>query len=149
MVVKAFPVRDASSSARQPTYQRISAVEQRHGGQIRGSSNREPAIPPGVVLQGRSFAMTARKKWSAEVTENSDALHLEEHIFESDDAKKVAASLKRSAEHSDKAEPFQSAMSMLNFYINRAGGNLPEQRKRVLEKAKDELRAAFGHQKQD
>ena len=93
--------------------------------------------------------MTARKKWSAEVTENSDALDLEEHIFESDDAKKIAASLKHSAAHSDKAEPFQSAMSMLNFYINRAGGNLPEQRKRVLEKAKDELRAAFGHQKQD
>ncbi|WP_343064839.1 DUF3175 domain-containing protein [Mesorhizobium erdmanii] len=69
----------------------------------------------------------ARQKWSAEVTEHSDAMDLEDHIFESDDAKKIAASLKWSAEHSHrrKAEPFQSAMSMLNFYINRAGKNLP------------------------
>ncbi len=95
--------------------------------------------------------MTARKKWSAEVTKHSDAMDLEEHIFESDDAKKIANSLKRSAEHSHrrKAEPFRSAMSMLNFYINRAGSNLPEQRKKVLEKAKDESRVTFGREKQD
>ena len=95
--------------------------------------------------------MTANKKWSADVTEHSDAMDLEDHVFESDDARKIAASLKRSAEHSDrrKAEPFQSAMSMLNFYINRAGKNLPEERKKILEKAKDELRAAFGREKQD
>ena len=95
--------------------------------------------------------MTASRKWSAEVTEHSDALDLEEHIFESEDAKKIAASLKRSAEHSHrrKAEPFRSAMSMLNFYINRAGRNLPESRKRVLEKAEDEVRDAFGREKQD
>lgn len=95
--------------------------------------------------------MTAKRKWSAEVTGHSDAMDLEEHIFESGDAKKIAASLKRSAEHSDRrrAEPFQSAMSMLNFYINRAGRNLPESRKKVLEKAKEELRAAFGRPKQD
>ncbi|TIQ02655.1 MAG: DUF3175 domain-containing protein, partial [Mesorhizobium sp.] len=74
------------------------------------------------------------------------ALDLEEHIFESHDPKKIAASLKRSAEHSErrKAGPFQSAMSMLNFYINRAGTNLPARQKKVLEDAKDELRAAFG-----
>jgi hypothetical protein len=95
--------------------------------------------------------MTANRKWSADVTEHSDAMDLEDHVFESDDAKKIAASLKRSAEHSDrrKAEPFQSAMSMLNFYINRAGKNLPDERRKVLEKAKDELRAAFGRDKQD
>ncbi|TIT76879.1 MAG: DUF3175 domain-containing protein [Mesorhizobium sp.] len=104
-----------------------------------------------MCTQGRSFAMTASKKWSAEVTEHSDALDLEEHVFESDDARKIAASLKRSAErsHRRKAEPFRSAMSMLNFYINRAGRNLPEERKRVLEKAKDELRVAFGRDKED
>ncbi|MER8439797.1 DUF3175 domain-containing protein [Mesorhizobium sp. M1312] len=91
------------------------------------------------------------KKWSAEVTEHSDALDLEEHVFESHDPKKIAASLKRSAEHSDrrKAEPFQSAMSMLNFYINRAGKNLPAKQKKVLEDAKDELRAAFGRPRED
>jgi hypothetical protein len=90
--------------------------------------------------------MTAKKKWSSDVTEHSDAMDLEDHIFESDDPKKIATSLKRSAEHSDrrKAEPFQSAMSMLNFYINRAGKNLPANQKRVLEDAKDELRTAFG-----
>jgi len=95
--------------------------------------------------------MTAKRKWSVEVTGHSDAMDLEEHIFESGDAKKIAVSLKRSAEHSDrrKAEPFQSAMSMLNFYINRAGKNLPQERKKVLEKTKDELRAAFGRPKQD
>ncbi|TGR17729.1 MULTISPECIES: DUF3175 domain-containing protein [unclassified Mesorhizobium] len=96
--------------------------------------------------------MTATKqKWSAEVTEHSDAMDLEEHVFESDDAKKIAASLKRSAQHSHrrKAEPFQSAMSMLNFYINRAGRNLPAARKKVLEDAKDELRTAFGRPKED
>jgi hypothetical protein len=86
------------------------------------------------------------EKWSAEVTGHSDALDLEEHIFESDDAKKIALSLKHSAEqsHRRKGSPFQSAMSMLTFYINRAGKNLPEQRKKVLEDAKDELRKAFG-----
>lgn len=95
--------------------------------------------------------MTAKKKWSADVTEHSDAMDLEDHIFESDNAQEIAASLKRSAEHSHrrKAEPFQSAMSMLNFYINRAGKNLPAKRKQVLEDAKDELRVAFGREKED
>lgn len=96
--------------------------------------------------------MTAtRKKWSSEVTEHSNAMDLEDHIFESHDARKIAASLKQSAEHSDrrKAEPFQSAMSMLNFYINRAGSNLPAARRKVLEDAKDELRAAFGRPRED
>ncbi|MER8697173.1 DUF3175 domain-containing protein [Mesorhizobium opportunistum] len=92
----------------------------------------------------------AKEKWSAEVTEHSNAMDLEDHVFESDDAKKIAASLKRSAEHSHrrKAEPFQSAMSMLNFYINRAGKKLPATRKKVLENAKDELRVAFGREKE-
>ncbi|MER9175475.1 DUF3175 domain-containing protein [Mesorhizobium sp. M0955] len=95
--------------------------------------------------------MTAQRKWSADVSGHSDALDLEEHIFESHDPKKIAASLKRSAEHSDrrKAGPFQSAMSMLNFYINRAGKNLPAAQKKVLEDAKDELRALFGRPKED
>lgn len=95
--------------------------------------------------------MNAKRKWSQEVTEHSDALDLEEHIFESGDPKKIAASLKHSAEASErrKAEPFRSAMSMLTFYINRAGRNLPDDRRKVLEAAKDELRAAFGREKDD
>ncbi|MGI6852211.1 DUF3175 domain-containing protein [Mesorhizobium sp. 1B3] len=90
--------------------------------------------------------MASKEKWSAEVTKHSDALALEPHIFESDDPRKIARSLKRSAEesHKRKAEPFRSAMSMLTFYINRAGKNLPAGRKKVLEQAKDELRELFG-----
>ena len=74
------------------------------------------------------------QKWSAEVTEHSDALDLEENVFEQDDPRAIAASLKRSAERSNrrKAEPFRSAMSMLTFYINRAGSNLPKRRKDIL-----------------
>jgi protoporphyrinogen oxidase len=89
--------------------------------------------------------MATQDKWSQDVTEHSDALDLDEHIFESHDPKKIAISLKRSAEHSKrrKAEPYQSAMSMLTFYINRAGKNLPAAQKKVLEAAKDELRKVF------
>ena len=85
------------------------------------------------------------RKWSGNVTETSDALDLKQGIFLSHDPKRIAASLKRSAEHSRrrKASPFQSAMSMLNFYINRAGKNLSPERKRVLGQAKDELRKVF------
>lgn len=86
------------------------------------------------------------KKWSQDVTEHSDALDLEEGVFKQDDPAKIAASLKRSAEHSKrrKGTPLQSAMGMLNFYINRAGDNLGKGRRDVLEKTKDELRKAFG-----
>lgn len=85
------------------------------------------------------------RKWSAKVTETSDALDLEEDIFKSRSAKRIAASLKRSAEHSHrrKTSPFQSAMSMLTFYINRAGKNLSASQKRVLQAAKTELRRLF------
>jgi hypothetical protein len=91
---------------------------------------------------------TTRKggKWSAEVSETSDAMDLQPNIFEDNDPRRIAQSLKRSAEKSDrrKAEPFRSAMSMLSFYINRAGKNLSASRKRTLERAKTELRHAFG-----
>ncbi len=88
------------------------------------------------------------RKWSQHVTDTSDALDVKPHLFESDDPKTIARSLKRSAEHSrrKKGTPFQSAMSMLTFYINRAGENLPAERVKVLEKAKDELRVAFGRE---
>ena len=90
----------------------------------------------------------ATRKWSAEVTRHSNALDLERDVFRQDDPRDIAASLKRSAEQSSrrKVGPFQSAMSMLNFYINRAGRNLPADRKQVLEQAKNELRKAFGRE---
>lgn len=87
----------------------------------------------------------AKRKWSQQVTEHSNALDLERDVFTKDDPKQVASSLKRSAEHSRrrKAEPFRSAMSMLTFYINRAGAGLDRKQKRVLEDAKDELRKLY------
>jgi hypothetical protein len=92
--------------------------------------------------------MTAKKlkRWSQEVTEHSDALDLEQGVFTLKDPKKIAASLKRSAEASTrrKTDPFRSAMSMLVFYINRAGKNLSKEDRARLEAAKDELRRAFG-----
>jgi hypothetical protein len=84
-------------------------------------------------------------RWSARVMETSDALDLEPGVF-GKGAKAIAASLKRSAEQSTrrKSDPYRSAMSMLSFYINRAGRNLSERRRRVLERAKDELRVLYG-----
>jgi len=86
------------------------------------------------------------RRWSAEVTKHSDALDLEHDVFRSKDPRKIARSLKHCAERSTrrKATPYQSAMSMLNFYINRAGDNLPKKQKRILENAKQELREVFG-----
>jgi hypothetical protein len=88
----------------------------------------------------------ATRKWSGEVTEHSDALDLEKDVFRQRSARKIARSLKRSAKSSErrKSGAFRSAMSMLTFYINRAGKNLSASRRRTLEKAKDELRAEFG-----
>jgi hypothetical protein len=87
----------------------------------------------------------SRRRWSAEVNRHSDALDLERSIFKSASSTRIAQSLKRSAEISArrKRTPFQSAMSMLNFYINRAGSNLSKRRRHILESAKDELRKAF------
>ncbi len=92
-----------------------------------------------------------KKRWSQDVTEHSDALTLEHGVFALDDPKEIAASLKRSAEasHRRKAEPFRSAMSMLTFYINRAGKNLSKADRERLEQAKDELRKAFGRPPRD
>ena len=88
----------------------------------------------------------AKKKWSHEVTEHSDALDLKEGLFKQDDPKEIAKSLKHSAEHSKrrKGTPLQSAMGMLTFYINRAGDNLSKTERDKLEQAKDELRELFG-----
>jgi len=86
-----------------------------------------------------------RRKWSGAVTKHSNALDLEKGIFADNDPEKIARSLKRSAVHSHrrKGTPFQSAMSMLNFYINRGGENLSESKKKVLEHSKEALRSIF------
>jgi hypothetical protein len=94
----------------------------------------------------RSGAAGKGRRWSQRVTEHSDAMTLERGVFTSRDPKRIAASLKRSAERSRrrKGSPFRSALSMLTFYINRAGKSLPASRKRTLMRAKDELRKQFG-----
>jgi Protein of unknown function (DUF3175) len=85
------------------------------------------------------------RRWSARVTRESDALDLDRGVFTKRDPKRIAASLKRSAERSRrrKADPYRSALSMLTFYINRAGKNLPPGRRKTLERAKGELRKQF------
>lgn len=89
------------------------------------------------------------KNWSRNVTEHSNALDLDEGLFAGNDAGAIAHSLKRSAErsHRRKGTPFQSAMSMLTFYINRAGHDLPHEQKRTLEAAKIELRNLFKNER--
>lgn len=88
----------------------------------------------------------SKKKWSQKVTEASDALDLEEGVFTWKDPKRIARSLRDSAEASKrrKSSPYRSAMSMLVFYINRAGKHLDRKQRKILEQAKDELRKLYG-----
>ena len=88
----------------------------------------------------------AGRKWSARVTRESHALALDKGVFTKRSPREIARSLKRSAEHSRqrKSSPLRSALSMLTFYINRAGSNLPARRRKTLEVAKDQLRKEFG-----
>jgi hypothetical protein len=97
-------------------------------------------------MNAAAKSKTKDYRWSGEVTRESDALDLEPGVFTKKTARAIALSLKRSAEASTrrKGTPFQSAMSMLTFYINRAGHTLSDERRAVLERAKDELRKAFG-----
>ncbi|MDX1599115.1 MAG: DUF3175 domain-containing protein [Marinobacter sp.] len=90
--------------------------------------------------------MDNSERWSQKVTDSSDALDLERGVFALEDPEEIARSLKRSAEESKrrKSDPYRSAMSMLTFYINRAGKQLPPEQRDRLEAAKDELRVLFG-----
>ena len=94
----------------------------------------------------KSTVKRGGRRWSKHVTETSDALDLQQGVFSLRDPKKIAASLKRSAQrsHRRKTNPYRSALSMLTFYINRAGRNLPASRRKVLTRAKDELKHQFG-----
>jgi hypothetical protein len=91
------------------------------------------------------------KRWSQQVTRTSDALDLDAGVFAKSDPRAIARSLKRSAEHSRrrKSGPFRSAMSMLTFYVNRAGKQLSPKQLRTLQKAKDELRDLYGRPRQN
>lgn len=96
----------------------------------------------------KSTRRAAPKRWSQRVTKESDALDLKRGVFTLTDPKKIAASLKRSAEHSARRKTgvYRSALSMLTFYINRAGKTLPKTQRARLEKAKVELKRAFGRE---
>ena len=117
--------------------------------ELKNRRSRAAKVPYGEANEGRT-SRTAKPKrtrrWSATVTRESNALDLDRGVFTWDDPKRIARSLKRSAERSRrrKADPYRSAMSMLTFYVNRAGANLPRTRRRVLERAKAELKHAFG-----
>jgi hypothetical protein len=106
-------------------------------------------VPVSTATLRRQRSAGHGRRWSKRVTETSHALSLKPEVFVLDDPRKIAASLKRSAQtsHQRKSEPFRSAMSMLVFYINRAGKNLPEKRRAILEQAKDELRDLFDRPK--
>ncbi|PYS43002.1 MAG: hypothetical protein DMF71_08090 [Acidobacteria bacterium] len=95
------------------------------------------------------MATAGRKRWSQRVTEKSNALDLEQGVFSRNDPRSIARSLKRSADRSQrrKSEPFRSAMSMLTFYLNRAGKKLSRSRRKRLEAAKEELRDLYGKPK--
>ena len=90
------------------------------------------------------------KRWTQHVTQTSNALDLDKGVFTWDDPRRIARSLKRSAERSKrrKSSSYRSAMSMLTFYINRAGKNLPKKQLKNLEAAKDELRTLYGKERQ-
>jgi len=124
--------------ARQAETSRKAASRSRNspnrGGRRRRSSTRR-----------KTASRQSGRRWSRYVTERSDALKLEKGVFSQKDPKRIAASLKRSAERSKrrKSDPYRSAMSMLTFYINRAGKNLPASRKKMLMRAKEELRRQF------
>ena len=94
----------------------------------------------------RTKSRKPKRRWSARVTRESDALDLKKGVFSKRSPKAIARSLKRSAErsHRRKSDPYRSAMSMLTFYVNRAGRKLPAGRKKVLQRAKEELRKEFG-----
>jgi len=92
------------------------------------------------------MATNKQKRWSQRVTQESNALDLEQGVFSKDDPRSIARSLTRSANRSKRrhADPFRSAMSMLTFYINRAGTTLSKPRRKRLEAAKEELRDLYG-----
>jgi hypothetical protein len=114
---------------------------------VRRSSGKSPRRSRRQSSRRKSARGASRgRRWSARVTRESDALDLDRGVFTKRDPKQIAASLKRSAERSRrrKADPYRSALSMLTFYINRAGKNLPATRRKTLQRAKGELRKQFG-----
>jgi hypothetical protein len=120
-------------------------AERRKAGRPRKTAVRKNSRRAAIAKKS-SAGKSSRKRWSQRVTQESDALDLKRGVFKLTSAKKIAASLKRSAEQSSrrKAGAYRSALSMLTFYINRAGKNLPKTQRTRLERAKLELKHQFG-----
>ena len=118
----------------------------RHKMSIRKTSRKAATRKAGTARRKTGARKGAPKRWSQRVTRESDALDLREGVFKLTSAKKIASSLKRSAEHSSrrKTGAYRSALSMLTFYINRAGKTLPKTQRARLERAKVELKHQFG-----
>ncbi|MDD1536549.1 MULTISPECIES: DUF3175 domain-containing protein [unclassified Bradyrhizobium] len=113
----------------------------------RKSVRRKTSARRGTIAR-KSTKRAAPKRWSQRVTKESDALDLKQGVFKLTSPRKIATSLKQSAEHSSrrKTGAYRSALSMLTFYINRAGKTLPKTQRARLEKAKVELKRAFGRE---
>src|SRR5258705_4495478 len=125
----------------------LNMVERRKTSRARKTATRKPAAPKASSARRKSTAKRkSPKRWSQRVTRESDALDLKRGVFKLADPKKIAASLKRSAERSSrrKAGAYRSALSMLTFYINRAGKALPKTQRDRFQRAKTELRHQFG-----
>ncbi|MGN1287364.1 MAG: DUF3175 domain-containing protein [Bradyrhizobium sp.] len=112
----------------------------------RKPARKSTARSTGTARRKRGAKTTTSKRWSQRVTKESDALDLKRGVFKLTSAKKIAASLKTSAEHSTrrKSGAYRSALSMLTFYINRAGKTLPKTERLRLERAKVELKHQLG-----
>lgn len=125
------------AASRKPAHSRTSTV--------RKKTTPRKASP---ARQKTTVRKTSKKRWSQRVTRESNALDLEQGVFKLTDPKKIAASLKHSAERSSrrKAGAYRSALSMLTFYINRAGRTLPKTQRGRLERAKTELKRQFGRE---
>jgi hypothetical protein len=114
----------------------------------RKTTRRTTARKTGAARRKSGAAKPSPKRWSQRVTRESDALDLKQGVFKLTDPKKIAASLKRSAERSSrrKTGAYRSALSMLTFYINRAGKTLPKTQRDRLQRAKTELKRQFGRE---
>lgn len=112
----------------------------------RKTTRKSAARKAGTTRRKRGALKTSSNRWSQRVTRESDALDLKRGVFKLTSAKKIAASLKQSAEHSTrrKSGAYRSALSMLTFYINRSGRTLPQAQRSRLERAKVELKHQFG-----
>ncbi|MFQ3453846.1 DUF3175 domain-containing protein [Bradyrhizobium sp. UFLA01-814] len=117
-----------------------------HKKATRKTARKSPARSTSATRRRRGASKTTAKRWSQRVTKESDALDLKRGVFKQTSAKKIASSLKQSAEHSArrKSGAYRSALSMLTFYINRAGKTLPKTDRSRLERAKVELKHQFG-----